>query len=199
MSFFTNLQMMFSALTKPQQQVTLSELSPGRILDIGGGGEGVIAQVGGSQVVAVDKLFSEIVEACDKAPTANWLTADATQLPCLKESFAQATAFFSCMYMSNEIKAAVFKETYRVLQPGGEFWIWDVPMSTRSGVFALRLQATLPNQKTITTGYGVRAKDQSAASLGSLLQQAGFKTEISAQHKHWFLLKAQKATPDSMG
>lgn len=36
------------------------------------------------------------------------------------------------------------KETYRVLQPGGEFWIWDVP--------------------------------------------------TSAQHKHWFLLKACKIT-----
>jgi ubiquinone/menaquinone biosynthesis C-methylase UbiE len=181
-------------LTKPLQKVTLPSLPPGRVLDIGGGGEGVIAQVGGSQVVAVDKLVSEIGEARDKAPDAHWLAADATQLPCPNGSFSQATAFFSCMYMPNEIKAAVFKETYRVLQPGGEFWIWDAPMSARSGVFALRLQITLPNQKTITTAYGVRAKDQSATSLGSLLQQAGFKTEVSAQHKHWFLLKACKIT-----
>jgi 2-polyprenyl-3-methyl-5-hydroxy-6-metoxy-1,4-benzoquinol methylase len=79
MSFFTNLQMMFSLLTKPQQQVTLPQLSPGRVLDIGSGGEGVIAQVGGSQVVAVDKLVTEIGEAHDKAPSANWLAADATQ------------------------------------------------------------------------------------------------------------------------
>lgn len=194
MSFFTNLQMAFSALSKPTQRVALSGLLPGRVLDIGGGGEGVIAQLGGSQVVAVDKLFSEIVEACAKSPATHWLNADATKLPCPNESFARATAFFSCMYMSNEIKAAVFKETYRVLQPGGEFWIWDVPMAARSGVFALRLQATLPNQNTITTGYGVRAKDQSIASLVNLLQQARFKTEVSAQHKHWFLLKASKTT-----
>lgn len=194
MSFFTNLQMAFSALSKPTQRVTLSEFPPGRVLDIGGGGEGVIAQVGGSQVVAVDKLFSEIGDASDKAPAAHWLAADATQLPCANESFARATAFFSCMYIPNEIKVAVFKETYRVLQPGGEFWIWDAPMSARSGVFALRLQVTLPNQKTIITAYGVRAKDQSAASLGDLLQHAGFKTEIGAQHKHWFLLKVCKTT-----
>lgn len=186
--------MAFSALSKPIQRVVLSGLLPGRVLDIGGGGEGVIAQVGGGQVVAVDKLFSEIVEACAKSPAAHWLNADATKLPCPNESFARATAFFSCMYMSNEIKAAVFKETYRVLQPNGEFWIWDVPMAARSGVFALRLQATLPNQNTITTGYGVWAKDQSVASLVNLLQQAGFKTEVSAQHKHWFLLKASKTT-----
>ena len=193
MSFITNLQMMFSLLTKPPQQVTLPQLPPGRVLDIGGGGEGVIAQVGGSQVVAVDKLLSEIGEARDKALSAHWLAADATQLPCPDGSFTLATAFFSCMYMSSEVKAAVFKETYRVLQPGGELWIWDVLMSARTnGVFALRLQATLPNQKTVTTGYGVRAKDQSAASLSSLLQQAGFKTEMSAQHKHWFLLKGTR-------
>ena len=186
--------MSFSALTKPQQRVTLAKLPPGRVLDIGGGGEGVIAQVGGGQVVAVDKLFSEIGEARDKAPAANWLTANAAQLPCANGSFAQTTAFFSCMYMPNEIKATIFKETYRVLQPGGEFWIWDAPMSARSGVFALRLQVTLPNQKIITTAYGVRAKDQSAASLGDLLQQAGFKTEVCSQHKYWFLLKACKTT-----
>ncbi len=194
MSFFTNLQMLFSALSKPTQQVTLLNLPPGRVLDIGGGGEGVIAQVGGSQVVAVDKLFSEIDEARDKSAAANWLTANATQLPCANGSFPHATAFFSCMYMPNEIKSTIFKETYRVLQPGGEFWIWDAPMSARSGVFALRLHVSLPNQKTITTAYGVRAKDQSATSLGDLLQQAGFKTEISAQRKHWFLLKACKTT-----
>lgn len=192
MSFFTNLQMLLSALSKPKQRVALSKFPPGRVLDIGGGGEGVIAQLGGGQVFAVDKLFSEIGEARDKATAANWLAADATQLPCANESFAQATAFFSCMYMPNEIKAAMFKEAYRVLQPNGEFWIWDVPMSDNSRVFALRLEVTLPDQKTITTAYGVRAKDQSAASLGSLLHQAGFKTEISAQHKHWFLLKAHK-------
>ncbi|MCG2786263.1 MAG: hypothetical protein L6461_14290 [Anaerolineae bacterium] len=81
MSFFTNLQMMFSLLTKPQQQVMLPQLSPGLVLDIGGGGEGVIAQVGGSQVVAVDKLVSEIGEARDKSPDANWLAVNATQLP----------------------------------------------------------------------------------------------------------------------
>lgn len=194
MSFFRDLQMMFSALTKPQQQVILPKLSPGRVLDIGGGGEGVIAQVGGNQVFAVDKLFSEVGEACHKAPATHWLVADATRLPCTAGSFSQATAFFSCMYMPNEIKAAVFQETHRVLQSGGEFWIWDVPMSAHSGVFALRLQATLPGQKTVSTAYGVRAKDQSAASLGELLQQAGFKTETSAQNRHWFLIKACKTT-----
>lgn len=192
MSFFRNLQMMFSLLTKPQQQVTLPQLPPVRVLDIGGGGEGVIAQAGGSQVFALDKLFSEVGEACHKAPAAHWLVADATRLPCPDGSFSLATAFFSCMYMHNEIKAAVFQETYRVLQPGGEFWIWDVPMNARRGVFALRLQATLPNQKTVSTAYGVRAKDQSAASLGELLQKARFKAETSIQNKHWFLIKGTR-------
>jgi hypothetical protein len=67
-------------------------------------------------------------------------------------------------------------------------------MNAHSEVFALCLQATLPDRKTVSTAYGVRAKDQSAASLASLLQQAGFRTEIGTQHKHWFLLKARKIT-----
>jgi hypothetical protein len=40
------VEMVLSALTKPRQHIRIEEIPPGRVIDIGGGGEGVIAQVG---------------------------------------------------------------------------------------------------------------------------------------------------------
>ena len=137
------VQMMFNALVKPKQHIVIQEIPQGNVIDIGGGGEGVIAQIGGAGVVAIDKYISEIHEAREKALDAPWMVADATELPCQSSCFDNATAFFSCMYMPDDAKENVFRETRRVLKNGGEFWIWDVHMAPTSNVFAIRLQADL--------------------------------------------------------
>lgn len=51
-------------------KIRLQKKLNGSILDIGGGGEGVIGQLYGQQVVAIDKLQEELDEApcvCKKA------------------------------------------------------------------------------------------------------------------------------------
>ncbi len=63
MKVFSIAQMMFQAVTTPKQRLVMQEIPRGRVIDIGGGGEGVIAQLGGAAVVAIDKLVSEINEA----------------------------------------------------------------------------------------------------------------------------------------
>jgi ubiquinone/menaquinone biosynthesis C-methylase UbiE len=193
MKLFSIVQMIFNALTKPRQHILIQEIPRGRVIDIGGGGEGVIAQAGGAWVVAIDKYISEIHEARGKAPDVTWMVADATELPCKSHCFDNATAFFSCMYMSDDVKQKVFRETRRVLKEGGEFWIWDAHMAPKSQVFAIRLQVDCQDTHTINTAYGVKAKDQSAASIGSLLQEAGFESEVITNRKHWFLIKAKRA------
>jgi ubiquinone/menaquinone biosynthesis C-methylase UbiE len=192
MKLFSIAQMIVNALVKPKQPISIQEIPKGRVLDIGGGGEGVIAQAGGSGVVAIDKLLSEIHEARDKAPDARWMVADATELPYRTGCFDHATAFFSCMYMPDEVKEGVFKETRRALKKGGEFWIWDVRMDSKSKVFAIRLQVDLHDRHTIDTVYGVRAKDQSAASICRRLQEAGFEPEVTTERRHWFFIKAKR-------
>ena len=151
----------------------------------------MIAQVGGARVVAIDRLRSEIQEAREKALDVPWMVADATALPFSNQCLDNATAFFSCMYMSSDVQEKVFRETRRVLKNGGEFWIWDAHMSPKGRVFAIRLQVDSPDVDTVNTIYGVRAKDQSAASVGSLLRQAGFEPEVITAQKHWFLIKAK--------
>jgi ubiquinone/menaquinone biosynthesis C-methylase UbiE len=193
MKLFTTVRMIFDAVIKPKQHISIREIPAGTVLDIGGGGEGVIARVGGAAVVAVDKYLSEIDEAREKAAGAAWLVADATALPFKSQSLDHATAFFSCMYMPNEVKEKVFRETRRALKEGGEFWIWDTPISLKNQVFAIRLQVDLRDAERINTTYGVKAKDQSAASISSLLRQVGFEPEIITSQKHWFFIKAKSS------
>jgi len=192
MNPFSVIRAVFDALTRPQQLVVIQEIPSGRVIDIGGGGEGVIAQAGGAGVVAVDRYMSEIHEARGRAPAAAWMVANATELPFVSHCFDNATAFFSCMYMSDDTKQRVFGETRRVLKEGGEFWIWDAHMVSKSKAFAIRLRVDFQNRPTIHTMYGVSAQAQSAASISGLLQKTGFEPEVIANHKHWFLIKARR-------
>jgi ubiquinone/menaquinone biosynthesis C-methylase UbiE len=191
MKLFSMVRMVFSALAKPRQHIRIQEIPQGRVIDIGGGGEGVIAQAGGARVVAIDKNSSEIHEARGKAPDAQWVVADATKLPFGSDSFDNATAFFSCMYMSGDVLQKVLREARRVLKKGGDFWIWDAHIVPKGKVFAIRLHIDLQDTRTTNTAYGVKAKEQSAAGIGSLLEEAGFELAVATRRKHWFFIRAR--------
>jgi hypothetical protein len=64
-------------------------------------------------------------------------------------------------------------------------------MAPKGNVFAIRLQVEIHRGHTINTVYGVKAKDQSAASICRLLQQAGFETDVITDQVHWFFIKAK--------
>jgi ubiquinone/menaquinone biosynthesis C-methylase UbiE len=126
----------------------------GYILDIGGGGEGIIGQMKPTQVIAVDLSKRELEEA-PAGPLK--IVMDAADLKFLDASFDTATAFFSLMYMRPEIQQRVFAEVFRVLTPGGRWIIWDAAIpralenDTKGPVFRFRFQ--LPG-KVVQTGYG---------------------------------------------
>jgi ubiquinone/menaquinone biosynthesis C-methylase UbiE len=126
----------------------------GYVLDIGGGGEGIIGQMKPTQVIAVDLSKRELEEA-PAGPLK--IVMDATDLKFLDASFDTVTAFFSLMYMRAEIQQRVFAEVFRVLTRGGRWIVWDavIPLAlendTRGPVFKFRFQ--LPG-KVVQTGYG---------------------------------------------
>lgn len=176
----------------PYQEIIIDEIPSGSIIDIGAGGEGVIAQVGGKRVTAIDKRQSEIDEAKDKAPDANWMVADALNLPFDNEEFDNATSFFCGMYMPNEdIKKSV-KEIYRVLSSGGEFWIWDSKIDTDKESFIIVLSISLPEKEKFGTGYGTGKKLQNEEMYKEFLEEVGFAIEKIEVNKHWFFIKAKK-------
>jgi len=174
------------------QKITIDSIPDGSVIDIGGGGEGIIAQIGNERITAIDKSQGEIDEAKSNAPTANWILADASDLSYSDEYFDNATAFFSGMYMSLETFEKVCTETYRVLKNNGEFWIWDPNISNDKVLFIIRLQITLPNGKKINTGYGTRVRNRDIIEIKQKLVQTKFHIEIAENHEKWFFIKAIK-------
>jgi ubiquinone/menaquinone biosynthesis C-methylase UbiE len=182
----------FRLLFTQAQKITIDTIPNGSVIDIGGGGEGVIAQIGKDKVTVIDKRQEEIDEARSKAPTSKWVLADATSLEYDTGYFDNATAFFSGMYMSIETFEEVCKEVYRVLKNNGEFWLWDAKISKNKGLFIIRLSITLPNGKKIRTGYGSRIKTRSLSEIQQKLRNTKFQVEIIENHQKWFFLKAIK-------
>lgn len=143
------------------QKITIErEIIGQSILDIGGGGEGVIGLCYGNRVVAIDPRKDELEEAPD-GPLK--IVMDARELSFLENSFDAVTSFFTMLYIDNGDHEKVFKEIYRVLKDNGEFVLWDTTIPEYDGgmkdIFVIQLQISTP-VKEIKTGYGVSRKDK---------------------------------------
>lgn len=128
-----------------------------KILDVGGGGEGIIGKIYGNAVVAIDKLKSELDEVSNDALN---IVMDGRQMGFVDESFEVVTCFYTLFYMEYEDKKSVLKECFRVLDHGGVLEIWDsdIPKpEAGKDAYITNLNIHLDNQ-TIKTGYGTRFK-----------------------------------------
>ncbi len=164
----------FTYSTKTQS-IELSRIeSDGLILDIGGGGEGIIGKLNGRQVVAIDTRERELQGAQNEALK---VVMDAVELKFLPESFDVCTAFFSFMYIPKSKHLKVFEETHRVLKVNGKLLLWDVKIPEKFGdykAFMVRLKVRLPNEK-IEAGYGVKWQEQDIEHFKKLAQKTMFE------------------------
>ena len=163
----------------------------GFILDIGGGGEGIIGRLNGRQVAAIDIRPSELEETSNDSLK---IVMDATDLKFLDDTFAAATAFFTMMYISDENKPKVLSEAYRVLKPGGSLYIWDANIPGDAGdkeYFVIPLRVIMPGE-TVETGYGSSLRRQSARTIREMAEEAGFSTVREEPGEHIFYLELQK-------
>jgi ubiquinone/menaquinone biosynthesis C-methylase UbiE len=151
----------------------------GWILDIGGGGEGIIGRIKGSQVVAID-LYSWGMKRTPRGPLK--LVMDATDLKFLDQSFDTVTSFFTLMYMSPDQQDRAIREAYRVLTPGGRLRVWDVQLpvseNPKQDMVVYRFRFRLPGE-TIETGYGTMYPKQpmDLHYYAELARSAGFVIE----------------------
>jgi ubiquinone/menaquinone biosynthesis C-methylase UbiE len=180
----------------PPQSVTLPELdAPGWILDLGGGGEGIIGQMCGSRVIAIDRNRRELLEAPGDALK---IVMDAKDMRFLDKTFATATGYFFLMYVLPENRARVIHEVYRVLRPGGRWLIWDMTIPPFPGgdedFYTIRVTAHLPDGRSLEAGYGCPwpGWQQSAADYAHLAREAGFQVANSVEDGAIFYLELVK-------
>lgn len=183
-------------LVAKTQAVTLTPIvTEGFILDLGGGGEGIIGRLNGCQVIAIDNKHEELKETKNESVH---LVMDARALAFPQSSFATVTSFFTLMYLGDRDLPTVFREVFRVLKAGGRFLIWDVRIPCRvrdEPGFGVVLTVSLPDVN-ITTGYGVRwaEKAQDLHQIKTLASQAGFRavTDWVADEVFFLELLAEK-------
>ena len=169
----------------PHQEVSLSDFPPGEewILDIGGGGEGIIGRIKGRQVVAIDNRKPELEGTISDALK---LVMDAKELQFLENSFGTVTIFFTLMYMPLEDLDKIFSEIARVLKPGGELLMWDVKVEVPADLdskikyFLVPLTVTFPDGTKNETGYGAYLRNQNLESFAAVAGAHGFELEESS-------------------
>ena len=181
--------------TFERQEVTPDDFAaPGYILDVGGGGEGVIGLLKGKQVIAIDSNKEELEDAAS-GPLK--VVMDATELQFLDESFGAATSFYSLMFIDAADHPKVFEEVYRVLQPGGRFLIWDTSLPPRqdekTDIAVIPVTVKVRGSE-VTTGYGIRwpEKGRALSYYVGLAQGAGFEIVVQACEGQAIYLELRK-------
>jgi ubiquinone/menaquinone biosynthesis C-methylase UbiE len=183
------------AIMAEMQSVRLTgvDLGVGWLLDIGGGGEGIIGLAAGSRVVSIDLRREELAGVSNEALK---LTMDAREMAFLDGSFPTVASFFTFMYIEAADHAKVLGEVFRVLRPGGRLLAWDVNLPATPGpgkrVFVLPLVIELPDGRTAPTMYGAGLKELNLASLTAAAEAVGFRVARSEESGATFFLELVK-------
>jgi SAM-dependent methyltransferase len=180
-----------------RQEITLTPIPhPGRILDLGGGGEGTIGQLEGERVVAIAPMYPERFQA-EAASGPLKILMDARELKFMEGTFPLVTSFFTLMYIPGEDHEKVFAEVFRVLQPGGRFYLWDVSVTKcldeTTEYYLLMLGVQLPECE-IDTGYGQLwpGEVRDLAYYRSLAVRAGFEVHSASEDCRMLAMEMQK-------
>jgi SAM-dependent methyltransferase len=181
-----------------EEEVTVRDFAAkGYILDIGGGGEGIIGRLKGEQTIAIDISKAEL-EASPPGPLK--IIMDARDLQFLDATFHTTTSFFTFMYIDGNDHERVFREISRVLAPGGSFLIWDVLYPVRhdptKDIALVPLTVKLPDRE-IRTVYGGAWPDEGRelSHYVGLAEKTGFEIVTKELNGRVFFLELRKPAP----
>lgn len=171
-------------------RIVLNNNIAGSILDIGGGGEGIISRVYRNQVVAIDNRADELNEFPEGTIK---IVMDARKMAFTNGCFDNVTAFYSFMYMSKSDHLFVLSEIKRVLKPHGHLHIWDTSIA-QADPFITNLEIEI-GDILINTSYGISKANacQNPEYFRKISKKSGFELiseNISSGHfyQHWIKL-----------
>lgn len=171
--------------------IILNQVINGSILDIGGGGEGVIGRVFTSQVTAIDNRCEELDGF---PPCCRKRLMDASALEYGDGCFENVTFFYSLMYMDQETRKKAISEAARVLCMNGDLYIWDAEIKTvYPEAFVTELDIVLPKE-SIHTAYGIISEnaEQNSEMISALCHEAGLKPEVITEDNGHFFIHLKK-------
>ena len=180
----------------PSQKIQLERIEKkGLVVDIGGGGEGLVSRLEGARVCAVDIRMDEIREARIHNPPSNWFACDGSQLCFHSSTFDIATFWFSLGYMKGwKLKADVLGEAYRVLGHGGVILIKAARVDCKEERYVFKVDYTLPDGSLSRTGYGLKGQqNQTMKTVAELVQDVGFQVVACHDYGHWFSIEGSKS------
>lgn len=161
----------------------LTQELTGSILDVGGGGEGVIGRLYGPSVTIIDHCQEELDEV---ACPCRKLLMDASSLSFADASFDNVTFFYSLMYMNRSTQRAALSEAVRVLKPGGRLLLWDCEITCAyPEPFLAELDVRWAQERVCTTYGVVKSDPQSMEDFLNLCRGNGLtllKTETASGH-----------------
>ncbi len=171
------------------KKIILRKEITGNILDIGGGGEGIIGCIYPEQVTAIDNRLDELEEAPD-GPIK--IVMDAREMTFVGKCFDNVTAFYSFMYIPKIDHLKVIAEISRVLKNNGYLHIWDAVIKEAKPFLAeLDINA---NGNSVQTTYGIVKEDatQDAFYFKSLMESSDFTLVSETDNQGDFYQRWQK-------
>lgn len=177
--------------------ISLKKRLHGCILDVGGGGEGVIGRLYPRQVVAIDHDEDELMDAPGDFER---LLMDATKLTFPDAFFDAATFFYSLMFMTADEQRAALAEAARVLRPGGRLCVWDCAFDRAyPEPFSVNLTIDLDGEILHTT-YGICKLDgQSMAQIAEICRALSLRPLRAEESSAHFYLEFEKDETVSKG
>lgn len=179
----------------PLQRIELRRLPrSGQIIDVGGGGEGLVSRIGGARVCAVDIDMNKIREAQIHGFSSQWILAGAQTLPLKDSSFDTATLWFSLGFIRDwSAKEQVVDEIVRVLKPEGRISILGATIDCSEDRFVLKAQFSFPDGPISQMSYGmVGRQNQTIESVTEVLKQVGFGSLKVEDNTFWFRIEGRK-------